>query len=291
MSKRIKLEGGQGRGSATATPSRTSRSGSGSEGRQPSEPPIKREQRLDSVMSTGSPSPSEGPISPEEPLRSPATATLDRHSAERSPTFSTSSRDLPAMQGRPHLNWTDDQQLKHPSAQRHLPSLSDVFENQRLMGPGRPTDGNGYGYQRERINNNSPGPLPSLGGSEDARSPPMLRHDQSSAGSTSSGSSYGYPRTPLDGPMPIHALLASNPSGNGGRGFEPGQATSYFQAAAEHKQSYLQQVKNGGGGGGGHPMPNGSSPPLPCQQLNTTNKIYRISKRPREPAPPPAPGI
>lgn len=268
VSKRIKLEGGQGRGSANATPSRTSRSGSGSEGRQPSEPPIKREQRLDSAMSTGSPSPSEGRISPEEPLRSPATATLDRHSVERSPTFSTSSRDLPAMQGRPHLNWMDDQQLKHPSAQRHLPSLSDVFENQRLMGPGRPTDGNGYGYQRERINNNSPGPLPSLGGSEDARSPPMLRHDQSSAGSTSSGSSYGYPRTPLDGPMPIHALLASNPSGNGngGRGFEPCQATSYFQAAAEHKQSYLQQVNNGGNGGG-HPMPTGSSLSIPLAVL------------------------
>lgn len=174
------------------------------------------------------------------------------------------------MQGRPHLNWMDDQQLKHPSAQRHLPSLSDVFEDQRLMGSGRPSDGNGYGYQRERIHNNSPGPLPSLGGSEDARSPPILRHDQSSAGSTSSGSSYGYPRTPLDGPMPIHALLASNPSGNGngGRGFEPGQATSYFQAAAEHKQSYLQQVNNGsGGGGGGQPMPNGSSLPAPSAVL------------------------
>ena len=241
----MKLEaGGTGRGSANATPSRTSRSGSGSEDRQPSEPPIKREHRLDSIMSASSPSPATTPISPEEPFRSPATTTLDRHSAERSPTFSTSSRDLPSMQSHPHHGW-DDQLIEHPSAQRHLPSLSDVFEGQQLMGTGRVNETNGYPFPRDHINN-SPGPLPNL---DDARPPPMLRHQDSSAASTSSGSSYGYPRTPIDGSLPIHALLVSKP----GARFEPGQAQSYFQGAAEHKQSFMQQVTNGTG----HAAPNG----------------------------------
>jgi len=244
--KRVKLEsGGAGRSSANGTPSRGSRSGSRSEDRQPSEPPRSRQPRLEATMATTEPpySPSATPASPEESIHSPIVDTLDRHSAERSPTFSTSPGDVPPV---PHMrtsNWMEDQRLDHHGPQRHLPSLSDVFDSQRLAGPRQGSNElDGFGFPRDHPVH-SPGSIPSLIGS-DGR-PPMLRKDESSAGSASSGSSYGYPRTPIEGSLPIHALLTSKSTTH----FDPNQQQSYFQGvhipAEQHKPSFAHHVPNG----------------------------------------------
>jgi len=117
---------------------------------------------------------------------------LDRRSSERSPTFTTSPRDLPTtLPGRRESAWSEDQQANE---QRHLPSFSDVFDGSRFAHPNETT---GFPFPRTHHNFDNP----------DSR-PPTLKHDTSSAGSTSSSaSSYGFPRTPLEGPLPIHALL------------------------------------------------------------------------------------
>jgi len=242
VSKRVKLEyGGPGRSSSNATPNRGSRSASRSEDRQPSEPPRNR-NRVDSTTSAmDSPySPTTTPASPQESIHSPMMSNADRQSAERSPTFSTSPGELPPIPARPTSNWMEDQRVEHPGGQRHhLPSLSDVFESQRLALARHPSNEvNGYGFQRDHP---SPGTIPSLVGGDNR--PPILRKEDSSAGSASSGSSYGYPRTPIDGSLPIHALLTSKPSPH----FEPGQQQSYFQVAhvPEHKSPYAHSVPNG----------------------------------------------
>lgn len=228
------------------TPSRRSRSASDHEDRQPSEPPANQQQRLDSVVSMNSPgaTPASHHASPEASIHSPITASLDGQSAERSPTFSASPRDLP-LPPRRSSKWAEDQRSEHPGALRHLPSLSDVFDNQRFAPPpGHPqNDPNGYPFSRDHMSN-SPGPMPGLIGG-DRRTPTLKKEDSVSTGSLSSGSSYGFPRTPIEGSLPIHALLASKPNH-----FESGQAQSYFQGVPlppDHKPSYGHQTPNGSG--------------------------------------------
>jgi len=240
-SKRVKLEsGGPGR-STNATPNRGSRSVSRSEDRQPSEPPRSR-HRLDSTTSANESqySPTTTPASPQESVQSPVMSSTDRQSAERSPTFSTSPGELPPIPARRAPNWMEEQRSEHHGAQRHhLPSLSDVFESQRMAAARLSSnDVNGFGFPRDHP---SPGPIPSLVGGDNRHL--MLRKEDSSAGSASSGSSYGYPRTPIDGSLPIHALLTSKPSPH----FEPGQQQSYFQVAhvPEHKSAYPHHGPNG----------------------------------------------
>lgn len=150
----------------------------------------------------------------DEITDSPKTVTTDVHS-ERSPTFSASPTE-PAIpyNHRRDANWPDDQRVEqrqdHPGAHRPLPSFADVFDG---AGPGRlPSMGhapdNGFPFPRTHA---SPGPPPGLINGENR--PPGVRHEQSSAGgsASSSASSFGYPRTPTEGPLPIHALLASKP--------------------------------------------------------------------------------
>lgn len=231
-SKRIKLEAGaprrnsaSRRGSRSVSRSTTSRRGSRSASRsldrQESQQP-RSMTRLDSAMGPClSPSPS--PTSPQELIRSPTMNTADRHSAERSPTFSTSTGDLPPIPTRRSSQWMEDQRSEHPGIQRYLPSLYDVVERQRC----HPQELNGFGFPREHP---SPGPLPGLVGGDNR--PLMLRKEDSSAGSASSGSSYGYPRTPGDG-LPIHALLS--------------QQQSYFPSMpAEHKYEALSPISTNG---------------------------------------------
>ncbi|KAK1752451.1 hypothetical protein QBC47DRAFT_305200 [Echria macrotheca] len=280
LSKRVKLEAGSHTRASGATHGRTSRSGSGSEDRQPSEPPTGRKPRGDSRMSIKespySPTPTQAShrASPEGSVRSPATASLDRQSAERSPTFSTSPREPPSLPPRQNSNWGEDQRQEHPGTQRHhLPSLSDIFESQRLSGHGHgPNEMNGLGFRRDHMSN-SPGPVPGLIGS-DGR-PPLFRKDES--GSASSGSSYSFPRTPIEGSLPIHALLASNSS----HPFESNQQ-SYFQGVhipTEHKSPVLLPNPNG------PPMVNGASlVPLPYCQFLTCLSGYHNGPGPSHPS-------
>jgi len=267
VSKRVKLEsGGTGRSSWNAAPNRGSRSASRSEDRQPSEPPRSR-HRLDSTISANeSPySPTTTPASPQESTHSPILNNLDRHSAERSPTFSTSPGDIPPIPIRRTSNWMEDQRMENHAVQRHLPSLSDVFESQRLASSRHPSnDVNGYGFPHDHP---SPVPMPNLIGG-DSR-PPILRKEDSSAGSASSGSSYGYPRTPIDGSLPIHALLTSKPSPH----FEPIQQQSYFQGAhiPEHKPPFAQHAPNGVAS----PVTNG----LPSTRVRTCDNILTMVSR------------
>lgn len=250
-SKRVKLEWTSQK-SADATPSRTSRSGSGSEEHQQSDAPSRKlnSEPLAKREAPYSPTPTQTShhASPDGSVHSPLAASVDRHSAERSPTFSTSPRDGTAMPPR-HPHWHDEQRSEHFSPGMNLPSLSDVFERQRLIGPAN-SEAGAFGFPRDHISH-SPGPASSLI-SSDGRTP-LLRKDES--GSASSGSSYGFPRTPIEGSLPIHALLTSKPSQ-----FEPSQQQSYFQGVplgADQKPPFL------------HHGPNGSGPPAANGSLST----------------------
>lgn len=204
--------------STNATPNRTSRSGSGSSHRG-SEPPPSRHQRLDSTVSAvesqNSTTMTSAPYhhSTDDIADSPKTVTTDVHS-ERSPTFSTSPTEPPLpFSNRRDATWPEDQRMDqrsdHASMHRPLPSFADVFDSPgRLPSMGHAPDVNGFPFPRTHA---SPGPPPGLINGENR--PPQFKHEQSSGGgsTSSSASSFGYPRTPTDGPLPIHALLASKP--------------------------------------------------------------------------------
>jgi len=89
---------------------------------------------------------------------------------------------------------------------RNLPSLSDVFEGRNLSNGIATSEADGHpAYPRARVNG-SPGPPPSLMSGE-SRSP-SLRQEYSTG---SASSSYSFPRTPIEGSLPIHALLSGKP--------------------------------------------------------------------------------
>jgi hypothetical protein len=216
--------------SGLATPDRTSRSGSGSEGPQGSEAPPSRKRRVNSNVSaseahySGIPSISQHP-SLDESVTSPS-AALD-HFSERSPTFSTSPRDVSIGRSRRNSGWIDDA----PGSQRHLPSLSDVFDNRSEV--------NGFPFHRGLLTE-SPAAVPGLTESK----PPSLRKEQSSAGSNSSASSYSYPRTPIEGSLPIHALLGSSKSSHP---YDAAQPPLYQSGPISHepKQPFPRPHVNG----------------------------------------------
>ncbi|KAK4196380.1 hypothetical protein QBC40DRAFT_9736 [Triangularia verruculosa] len=205
-SKRTKLSDGErnGRASPRAGQNRSSRSGSQEESRRSSEPPASRGQRFGSVVSISesqystATTPSASHASPkDEPIHSPMIKT---ERPERSPTFN--SMEAPSQRTQ---NWRNEP----PNMQRHLPSLSDVFEGQRFPGGMHSVEMNGYRFPREPAP--SPGVHPGRVDGGDSR-PPTLKSEQSTSGSTSSGSPFGQPRTPVEGqPLPIHALLTSKP--------------------------------------------------------------------------------
>lgn len=226
----MKLSESGGPSSAAATPTRTCRSDSGgSDSLHGSEPPPSREQRISSIVSTTD-SHHSAALSPgsyhDDSMHSPRTAHADRRSPEqRSPTaFNISARNYPLPSrtetARPDEH-RQEQPLSTPQSQQNLPSFSDVFDSHRSLpgGPQQTNDPSSY-FPRGSLTN-SPGPPPGLVGG-DRRYPPALKKEQSSAGSISSAStasSYGYPRTPTDGPLPIQALLSSSSS----HSYEAGQ--------------------------------------------------------------------
>ncbi|KAB5580526.1 hypothetical protein GE09DRAFT_1167989 [Coniochaeta sp. 2T2.1] len=236
-SKRVKLSpGAPGHNDrkATANHSRPSRSGSGSPNpniKPGDQQAYRRHHRLSSVVSATdshvSPTPAFRHASLDDAVHSP----LDRRSSERSPVIRASPRDLGMAHRRGPL-WHDDQGAEPP---RLLPSLSDVFDPRGPLSSGHSTaDINGFPFPRS-YNSDSVGPPPGLVESE--RKMPTLKKEQSSAGSISSGSSYSYPRTPIEGSLPIHALLSEKPP-------QPINSIMQFHGnpmAADHKSPFLHR--------------------------------------------------
>ncbi|KAK3393004.1 hypothetical protein B0H63DRAFT_6575 [Podospora didyma] len=259
-SKRIKLsDSGGPRTSAIATPSGTSRSGSRSDSPRGSEPPPNRQQRVGSTVSVAD-SQFSGVVSPvsyhatlDESVNSPLTTNgLDRRSSERSPIFNGTPRDFPSVPSHRNPNWSEDERPEQPVVERHLPSLSDVFDGRRLLN----SDNTGYFFPRETASNSPP-----VGsGSSDNR--PTLRKEQSSAGSTSSSSSFSYPRTPIEGSLPIHALLAAKSS----HAYEPQQPPVFHNPSlhGDYNPPFAHPAANGVGG----PLTNVTHAPVNTRSAN-----------------------
>ncbi|KAK4105492.1 hypothetical protein N658DRAFT_121285 [Parathielavia hyrcaniae] len=211
-SKRIRLSesGTQGRGSPSATPTRTSRSGSGTESGRGSEPPFGR-QRLSSVVSESQYSASQGPsapiASPDEPVLSPVSSNPERHSFNRSPTFDLDPRDQPSVPG-PGRSGQEDQGPEQSSMHQSLPSLSDMFNGQGLPRGMHPSnESNVFRYSTaHHIGLQGPTLHHSSGDASSAgpNGPPFM-------GNSPPHQFFGHPRPQFDGTLPIHALLTSKP--------------------------------------------------------------------------------
>lgn len=217
-SKRVRLSeaGSQGRGSPGATPTRrTSRSGSGAESRRGSEPPVGRQRGGSTVsatesQSTASQTPSTQISSPDESTNPAVVVKIEgQQSSDRSPVFDTNPQGAPLFPGHRHANHGDGRGMEHPSNQRQLPSLFDVFDGHGLPGGIRPShDPNAFRFPSTHAVGSQGRPLDHSGG--DARAAPLKSEQH--FGNSSAYPTYGHPRAPVDGPLPIHALLAHNKS-------------------------------------------------------------------------------
>lgn len=149
----------------------------------------------------------------EESITSPGAGYFERRS-EDSPGFALSPRDAASQGLVPVRRCPAYVDGVRSDSTRHLPPLADMFDNgptpsgiPHLAEAPVPT----LGVLPRGHETVSPiPPTPSTSGSDCQR--PSLRKEQSlsSAGSLSSGSSAynsSHPRTPIDGPLPIHALL------------------------------------------------------------------------------------
>lgn len=198
------------------------------------EPPVRR-QRIGSTVSNGESQYSASVVSAhqltpgdEHLVLSPGTGYFDRGMDEQSPgCYVGSPRDGSSQPAsglhtlRREPAYVDAARNEASGPPRHLPSFSDMFDGRPMSNGLNPSSveaaGPTFGVFPRGHQTASPVPTPSLSGS-DSR-PPSLRKEQSSAGSISSGSSYSYPRTPIEGPLPIHALLAG-----GGKPMAPYEA-------------------------------------------------------------------
>jgi len=250
-SKRQKLDTGARlqNGSASATPGSLSSTGSGTESHQGSEPPPNRKQRVGSVVSvsesqysTAVPTPISHHHIADDAVHSPTSTQFDRESLH-----STSPRASQNRSRRP--TWTDNPlstEMAGPTT--HLPSLSDMFSNGRVMnGVARSPESNGLGGFAP----------PQHPGSS---VPPPLKHEYSSTGSsTSSGS---YPRTPSESSLPIHALLSNKPPLASPYELQPSAFTTGPMALSDQKPVFTGQLQSSHGAvNGTHTHPSHSFPP------------------------------
>lgn len=146
----------------------------------------------------------------EDRAQSPPSAIpADRRSMEMPPTFSASPRESSSLAHARKPSWAEVQRNEDHGPKRHLPSLSDMFDGRAFANGAPPpaAEAPGFPFPLHR-NSGSPGQAPSLVSGESR--PPSLRQEQSSTGSISSSTSYSHPRTPIEGSLPIHALLAGN---------------------------------------------------------------------------------
>lgn len=193
--------------------------------------PAARRQRIGSIVSNGESyyAPSVASVSQRTPgeesfLTSPAASYFDRRfdrRREQSPGLTGSRRDSCSQPPAPLRRdpvYMDGSRADGLAMSRSLPPLSDVFEGRPMLNgashPSEPPVQN-VALLPRGLQTASPATTPSLSGSESR--PPSLKKEQSSAGSMSSASSAysSFPRTPVEGPLPIHALLS------GGKQFPP----------------------------------------------------------------------
>ncbi|OAQ70593.2 high mobility group, superfamily [Pochonia chlamydosporia 170] len=208
-SKRAKVEPARlrhGSTSSSATPNTTnsSASGSSSERLQGSEPPPTRRERVDSTASiagsqhsSAAPTPISAHNSYDDAGPSPRTMHFDSGSPiEPHPH----SRHQSVIRGKPRAEST-----------HHLPSLSDMFDS-RQKAIVHPTSAEGLSYASRPANSSTRTSLDGASILSGGRTP-ALRHEPSSNGTNTSGSSVGSFGRPLgDGPLPIHALLSDRTS-------------------------------------------------------------------------------
>jgi hypothetical protein len=189
----------------------------------------------------------------EEAILSPAVSDVERHSADLSPTFSPDSSQ-PPLPGPRHSGQVEDQNREPLNIHRHLPSLSDMFDGQGLPGGMRPSTepNNGYRFPGPHVVANPSPPLGHLNG--DGRAAPPA-NGQPYGGNQSSHQSFGHPRPPVDGPLPIHALLASKPEPT----FHNHQPPQSHHGSHYHGDPNPRPTHQMSNGATGLPMINGAS--------------------------------
>lgn len=153
----------------------------------------------------------------EEPaMTSPAAGYFDRRfdrRREQSPRLTASPRDNSGQAApiRREPAYVDGSRAESMGTSRSLPPLADVFECRPMLNGAAPPNEapmQNMGLLPRGFQTASPATTPSVSGGESR--PPSLKKEQSSAGSMSSASSAysSFPRTPVEGPLPIHALLS-----------------------------------------------------------------------------------
>ncbi|KAF3360601.1 Protein transport protein SEC24 [Verticillium dahliae VDG1] len=199
--KRLKLDANATRvhqgSSASVTPG-GSGTGSGSDSVMASDGSTTRKDRVGSVTSMP-----DYPFAPtlshqhtvEESMHSPASTAFE---IERSPVGISGSPHGPHQRAR-RPTWSDRHASPENGVSQHLPSLSDVFNGDRMAGVTRTSDYHGLGGY-------APGPVPPP---HSGPMMPLLKHEMSSAGSAGSPGP-AYSRMPGDASLPIHALLSSS---------------------------------------------------------------------------------
>ena len=197
--------------------------------------------------------PSGSMASPDESMLSPVMSDSERHSADLSPTFQLEPRDQASLPGPRHPGQGEDQR-EQLGLHRHLPSLSDVFDGRGLPGGMRPSvEPNGYRFPGAH-GAGGPGHPPSHGG-VDAR-PAPLTNGHPYAGQPPPHPSFGHARPPVDGPLPIHALLASKPEPPFHAPQQPPHPHHGTPYHLDQKPRHVHQPPNGAAG---LPMINGAS--------------------------------
>lgn len=209
-SKRPKLEPGRLRhgSSSSSVPGGTnsSGSGSGSERLQGSEPPPSRKERVNSTASMAESHYSTGlpQLSQRNSLEESATSPSIGH-MESSPRAPYPRNQPPTWM---EANKADS------NGRQPLPSLSDMLDDGKMAGlrmstPSEPVLGAGF------VAANHPRGVPMHNANLGIAGPriPYLRHEPSSTGSSTSGTSVSsFARSSGEGHMPIHALLADRPA-------------------------------------------------------------------------------
>lgn len=238
-SKRPKLEPGRLRhgSSSSSIPGGgiSSGSGSGSERLQGSEPPPNRADRVNSTASMGESQHPNGlpPLSQRNSLDETVTSPRAGHM--------DSSPRAPYPRNQAPTSWKDNSKVD-TNGRQPLPSLSDMLDDGKMQGlrmstPSEPSFGPG-GFVA--ANHHRGVPMHNANSGVPSSRVPYLRHEPSSTGSSGSGSSTSsFARTPGEGPVPIHALLADRSTAAPRQASTPPSSTGMASPTEHSKGPYL----------------------------------------------------